>query len=133
MFHEFINTNFRIAISWKTRKISSLFSLKDKNLYPSCKIYYGKCKQCGEDYVGETKRNCITRWREHDNPTHKSEPARHMNKHVEHEFEWSILCNAPIKEHQRKKLEVLFKGVFKPSLNEQTNFERLILFVNGIT
>ena len=56
-----------------------------------------------------------------------------MNKHVEHEFEWSILCNAPIKEHQRKKLEVLFKGVFKPSLNEQTNFERLILFVNGIT
>ena len=68
-FHEFTNTNFRIVISWKTRKTSSLFSLKDKKLYPSCKIYYGKCKQCGEDYVGETKRNCLTSWREHDNPT----------------------------------------------------------------
>ena len=59
-FHEFTNVNFRIAISWKARTLSSLFALKDKNLYPSCKIYYGKCKQCGEDYVGETKRNCIT-------------------------------------------------------------------------
>ena len=44
-FCEFTNANFRIANSWKARKISSLFSLKDKHLYPSCKIYYGKCKQ----------------------------------------------------------------------------------------
>ena len=98
-FYEFSNANFRIAISWKTRTISSLFSLKDKILYPTCKIYYGKCKKCGEDYVGETKGNCITRWKEHGNPTHKFEPARHINNHAEHEFEWSILCNIPIKEH----------------------------------
>ena len=56
-----------------------------------------------------------------------------MNNHVEHEFEWNILCNAPIKEHLRKNLKALFIGVLKPSLNEQTNFKRLILFVNGIT
>ena len=104
-FHEFTNVNFRIAISWKARTLSSLFALKDKNLYPSCKIYYGKCKQCGEDYVGETKRNYVTHWREHDNPTHKSETARHRKNHVEHGFEWSILCNAPIKEHLRKILK----------------------------
>ena len=103
-----------LQISQKTRKISSLFSLKDENLYPSCKIYYGKCKQCGEDYVGETKRNCITLWREHDNPTHKSEPARHINNHVEYEFEWSILYNTPIKDHLRKNFEALFIGVLKP-------------------
>ena len=35
----------------------------------------------------ETKRNCITRQREHDNPSHKSEPARHINNHVKQEFE----------------------------------------------
>ena len=86
-FDEFTNANFKTAISWKTRKISSLFSLNDKNLYPSCKIYYEKCKQCGEVYVGKTKRNCIARWGEHDNTTHKSEPTRHMNSHVEHKFE----------------------------------------------
>ena len=70
------------------------------------------------------KRNCIIRWREHDNPTHKSEPGRHINNCGEREFEWSILCNAPIKEHERKSLEALLIGVFKPLLNEQTNFER---------
>ena len=52
-FHKFINNQFRLAISWNTRKLSSLFRLKDKNLYPVCKIYYGKC-QCGKDYVRET-------------------------------------------------------------------------------
>ena len=125
--------NFGITITWERRKISSLFSFKDKNLYPSCKIYYGKCKQCGEDYVGEMKRKCITCWREHDNSTHKSEPARHINNRVEHEFKWSILCKAPTKEHLRKNLETLFIDVLKLWLNEQTSFERLILFVNGIT
>ena len=123
-FHEFTNTNFRIAFTWGTRKLSSLFSLKNKNLHPSCKIYYEKCKQCG-DYFSETKRNCITRWREHDNPFHKSEPARHINDHAKHEFEWSILCNAPIKEHLKKNLEALSIGVLEPSLNEQTSFDIL--------
>ena len=131
-FHEFTNPNFRIVISWKTRKISSLFSLIDKNWYPSCKSYCGKCKQCVEHHVGETKRNCIKFWRKTDNPTHKSDPARHINNHVEHESEWSILCNAPIKKHLRKNLEGFLIGVLKPSLNVQTNFERLLLFVNGI-
>ena len=56
-----------------------------------------------------------------------------INNHVEHEFEWSISCNAPTKEHLRKNLGALFIDVFKPSLNEQINFERLIPFVNGIT
>ena len=85
-----------------------LFSLKDKKFYPSCKIYYEKCKQCEEDYVGEMKRNCITRWREHYSPTHESKLAIHINNHV---------------EHLRKNLEALFIGVLKSSLKEQTNFE----------
>ena len=58
-----------------------MFCLKDKNLYPACKIYYGKC-QCGEDYVGEIIRNTETRWSDHNNPTHKSEPAQHVKNHI---------------------------------------------------
>ena len=41
---------------WKTKKVRSFFPLEDKNLHPSCKIYYGLCS-CGEDYIGETKSN----------------------------------------------------------------------------
>ena len=88
-FHKFTNNQFRLAISWNTRKLSSLFRLKDKNLYPACKIYYGKC-QCGEDYVGETIRNTATRWSKHSNPTHKSEPAHHAKNHIGRLFHWFI-------------------------------------------
>ena len=33
----------------------------------------------------------------------------------------------------RKNLEALFIGTMKPCLNEQTNFDRLTLFRNGMT
>ena len=32
-----------------------------------------------------------------------------------------------------KNLEAIFIALLKPSLNEQKNFERLILFTNGTT
>ena len=65
-FHHFTKNYFEIAISWETRKIQTLFHLKDKKLYPACKIYYGVCES-GKDYIGETKRNTITRWSEGQN------------------------------------------------------------------
>ena len=87
----------------------------------------------GEGYVGETIRNTATCWSEHNNPTHKSEPAQHIKNQIGHLFDWSILCNAPSNTQIKKNLEALFIGIMKPSLNEQTNFDRLALFRNGIT
>ena len=92
-----------------------------------CQLNYG------EDYVGETIRNTATRWSEDNNPTHKSEPAQYIKNHIGHLFEWFILYNAPSNSQIRKNLEALFIGIMKPSLNEQTNFDRLTLFRNGIT
>ena len=132
IFHHFRKNNFDIAISWEKRKIQFQFHLKDKKLYPGCKIYYG-VRECGEDYIGETKRNTITRWSEHDNATKDSEPARHLNKHINHVFTWKILCHASKKTDICKNLEAIFIALLKPSLNEQKNFEHLILFRNGIT
>ena len=65
-FHHFTKNNVDIAISWETRKIQTLFHLKDKKLYPACKIYYEVCEYA-KDYISETKRNIITRWSQHDN------------------------------------------------------------------
>ena len=45
-FHKFTNNSFRMAITWKTRNIRFLYSLKDKNDYKSCVIYKGDCS-CG--------------------------------------------------------------------------------------
>ena len=53
-FHNFTNSCFNIAIKWKTKQVRLLFSLKDKNLHSSCKIYEGECKH-GMKFIGQTK------------------------------------------------------------------------------
>ena len=39
--YSFIRDSFSISIVWNTRKIRSLFPLKDKNLHPCCVVYNG--------------------------------------------------------------------------------------------
>ena len=40
------------------------------------------------NYIGEAKRNVITRWNEHENPSKDSEPAKHLFQHSDHVFQW---------------------------------------------
>ena len=83
---EFTNDNFRLAISWKTRKIKSLVKIKDKNLYPACKIYCGEREQCGDNYIGETVRNTVNHWSDHNNLDNRSEPGEQIKRNIEHVF-----------------------------------------------
>ena len=39
-FNYFTNDSYDLNVVWKTKKVKVLFPLKDKNLHPSCKIYY---------------------------------------------------------------------------------------------
>ena len=128
----FTQDKFELIIKWSTRKVKSLFPLKDKNPYPACKIYQGDCS-CGETYIGETKRNVITRWREHENFSLKSEPAKHLNSFPDHKFEWKIVLNAPKHTRTRKNLEASFIALKKPRLNDQLDSAKLLLFRNGVT
>ena len=59
-FHQFINNTFDVKINCLTRKMGTLFQLKDKSLHPWCKIYEGICS-CSESYFGEAIRNIETR------------------------------------------------------------------------
>ena len=52
----FVHQKLDIAVKWSTKKIRSLFHLKDKNSHPACKIYGGICS-CSASYIGETKKN----------------------------------------------------------------------------
>ena len=92
-----------MAVTWFTKKVKSLFPLKDCNLHPSCKIYKGICS-CGETYIGETIRNVEEAWSEHDSTDNKSEPAKHLADNEEHSFLWSILFAAPKDGRTRKNL-----------------------------
>ena len=83
--------------------------------------------------MGETKRNVKTRWNEHENPNKDSEPAKHLRKFPDHKFDWKILFTAPTNAKLRKILESSMIALKQPSLNEQLDFDQLILFRNGVT
>ena len=91
------------------------------------------CNECKVNYIGETVRNTQTRWSEHEDPTHNSEPARHLKDNPDHSFTWKNLCNAPSDSAKRKFLEASFIANSKPTLNEQVEFRLLTLFRNGVT
>ena len=66
-----------MVITWKTRNIQSLLTLKEKNDYKSCVVYKRDCS-CGSRYIGETKRNAEVRWNKHNNPTKSSETSEYL-------------------------------------------------------
>ena len=69
--------------------------LQKKHPQPLCKIYDEICL-CKENYSGETKRNVVTRWNEHENPNKDSEPAKHLFQHPDHDFQWKVLMPGPV-------------------------------------
>ena len=87
----------------------------------------------GETYIGETIRNIETRWKEHNTPSDKSNPSKHINSHLDHIFTWSIICNALTNKFKRKIMEAYFIAINKPTLNDQLDSYLLHLFANGIT
>ena len=98
----------------------------------SCVICKGYCS-CGSRYIGKTKRNVEVRWNEYNNPTKSSEPSKHLRSNINHYFTWVVISNAPKNAKTRKNLEASYIALWKPNLNEQKDFERLILFRNGVT
>ena len=131
-FNRFTNYKIDVRIKWLTKKIRTLFHLKDKSLHPACKIYEGICI-CGEKYIGETKRNVEIRWMEHNTPSDKSNPAKHRRDNTDHSFTWKAICNAPNRKLAPKILEAYFISTMKSSLNDKIDSDLLHLFRNGIT
>ena len=121
-----------MVIMWKTRNIQSLFPLNDKSNYKLCVISKGGCS-CGSHYIGETKRNAEVRWNDHYNPTKSSKPSKHLRSNINYYFTWPAISNAPKNTTTRKNLEASYIALWRPDLNEQKDFERLVLFGNGVT
>ena len=128
----FTNNQYDFAIKWNTRKIKTLFPLKDKNTHPSCCIYKGTCA-CGLFYIGETKRNVQIRWKEHQNPKHNSEIAKHLYQFNDHVMSFKVIANASNNVLKRRILEAFYIAQLKPNLNDQLDSQSLKLFRYGIT
>ena len=128
----YTNGKAKFNIIWVTRKIKSLFKIKDNVKHLSCVVYQGICS-CGNNYIGETIRNAVTRIDEHQQPNGKSEPSEHLKNNPGHQFDWMILSRAPSHRLKRKILEVCFIKQLNPSLNDQLDSEILTLFGHGVT
>ena len=76
-----------------TRKIKSLFKIKDNVEHLSCVVYHGICG-CGNNDIGETIKNVIKRIDEHEQPNSKSEPSKHFRNNPGHQYNWMILSRA---------------------------------------
>ena len=108
-----------VHILWQSRKIKSIFKLKDKKQHPPHVIYEDNCS-CRESYIGETMHNVEVRTAEHNDPTHNSEPARHIQQNKSRKFSWKVIYPAR-RFFKRKILEGLFIQQRHPSLNKQIN------------
>ena len=61
-----------------------------------------------------------------------SEPSKHLRSNINHYFTWAVISNAPKIAKTRKNLKASYIAFWKPDLNEQKDFERLVLFRNGV-
>ena len=131
-FNYFTNDSYDLNIVWETKKVKPFFPLKDKNLHPSCKIYYGLCSW-GENYVRETERNISVRYDKHNQPSNKTKPAANLQQNNEHYFFWRILGHASSNARTCINFGKFFVPIMRPILNEQIDSDALILFRNGVT
>ena len=88
---------------------------------------------CRETYIGETRRNAQIKWHDHEDPKKESEPAKHFRNHPDQSFSCQMLLSVPAKNHIRKTMKASLITLNRPTLNEQVESHRLLLFRNGIT
>ena len=130
-FNYFTNYKFDVGVKWFNRKIRTLFQLKEKSLHPACKIYERICI-CVEKIFGETKRNGEITWMEHNTPSSKLNPAKHLRDNIDHSFSSKVICNAGNRKLAHKILEAYFIATMKPRLNDKIDSDLLHIFRNGI-
>ena len=114
---------------WQTRKIESIFKLKDKNTHPSHVIYKGECI-CGLTYIAETARNLDARVNKHSDVNKPSEPAKHIRKHPNHKFTREVLTTVHSWLKRRIK-EAFCIARFRSEPNKQVQSLDLTLFPMG--
>ena len=131
---QFTENKYSFSIMWQTRKIKTLFSLKDKIKHKSNVIYKGTgTLKSNISYIGETTLIAESRWNQHEDPKHDSAPSKYLNDNKDETFKWEILSMSTSNYLKRKIHEALFIVKHKPELNKQVTHRKLILFRNGVT
>ena len=115
-------------------KLGSNFQIKDKTKFDHKHdlVYYVKCPECQEDYIGEIGRRLHERICDHSGKDSKSHMLKHSleNNHKQVCFEdFRILRNGYTNSKIKRKIsEALFIKELHPSLNTQETSVLLLLY-----
>ena len=71
-------------------------------------------------------------WEEHENTSKDSEPAKRLKENLSHKFSWKMLFAAPDNKCICKIIEASEIALKRPSLKEQIESKKLLLFRNGV-
>ena len=125
-------TSYKLIMVHGTSTIGQYFKHKDTQslLHTTAVVYQLKCS-CGQNYIGQTRRNIKLRLKEHQPNNHgKSDVANHLIENPNHNIDFSnpkILA----KDNNWRKLrikETLLIQNFQPSLNSDDASVPLYLF-----
>ena len=95
-------------------------------------IYEDICS-CQDSYIGVTVRNVEIRWQEPEGTPKDSEPAKYLKNNPTHSFTWKVLLPTSSIRRIRQSMEASIITLKWPSLNEQVESKKFLLFRNGVT
>ena len=111
-------------------KSNNFSNWKGRNPHPPCVIYEGVCV-CKKTYIGETRGN--VELEEYGNTSKDWKPAKHLKENLSYKFLWKIVFAAPENKRIRKILEASEIWLKRPTLNEQIESKKGLLFCNNVT
>ena len=130
----FTGNDFKFSIIWQSKKVKTLFKLKDPVVHRANVIYRGTSTSNPDvTYIGETKLIAEKRWNQHQNPNHDSAPSKYLTDNTEDKFTWEVLTGTSSNWYKRRIHEALFIRKHNPVLNRQVEHKKLHLFRNGVT
>ena len=117
-------------MSHSTFNIGKLFPYKDRqSLFYSVGVVYQLTCSCGQKYIGQTKRNLITRFNEH-RTCQSSEVCRHLMENPKHpvNFDSPIILDRNNYSTKLRIKETLHIAKRHPQLNVDSQSLSLFLF-----
>ena len=127
-----VQNNFKFILTHTTSPIKNFFRYKDRQqlLHSAGVVYELKCS-CGQKYIGQTRRNLITRLKEH-NPAKNgsSDVADHLYSNPNHSIDFKNPKILAKDEYLNKLLikETLLIQQTNPQLNTDKFSHPLYLF-----
>jgi hypothetical protein len=130
----FTNINLRVAFK-SPATLGSHFPFKDKVIDPSklsMVVYHLKCKNCKADYIGQTKRICDVRMKDHQTDKNSHVYEHHNIPGHEIDFENVEILDRADTIRKLEYKEMLYIRKYKPTINKQTEGELFTLIIRNV-